>query len=259
MPLKSNPLTNTGEEKNSYDKLTRFPGSLLRDLRNFTTGETGWTEEPNNQEGRYGDLLDLEPGLIYRVAANSTVAMSMEITLDGGQKFVIPTDKLLAPLSGLDPDGGPVVNDAFREVQVYREPGVGLAPVLGRSFLSQAYLFVDYDASTFKLGSLSPDASAAGGDVASSGKCSGGGGGGGGGGGRWKLGGVAIGLIVVGVVLLAVCVWVVYRCVAGRRASGGGEPTEAPKPSPNSPPAEPPSVDTYPPADIQRERPTIEI
>lgn len=63
--------------------------------------------------------------------------MSMEITLAGGLKVVIPSEELLQPLRGLNHQGRPVANTSFVAVQIYREPNVELAPVLGRVFLSQ--------------------------------------------------------------------------------------------------------------------------
>jgi hypothetical protein len=116
---------------------------MLGDLRDFVTKTTGWTEEQKNDDGRYGGLLDLEPGLIYPVAPNgSSIQMTMDITLNGGHKFTIPTEELLAPLRGLNTNGVPVINNSFSEIAVYWESGIGLAPVLGRAFLSQASRYI---------------------------------------------------------------------------------------------------------------------
>ena len=68
--------------------------------------------------------------------------MTMDITLDGGHKFTIPTEELLAPLRGLNTNGAPVINNNFSEIAVYRDPGVELAPVLGRAFLNQASRYI---------------------------------------------------------------------------------------------------------------------
>lgn len=116
---------------------------MLQEFRDLVTNTTGWTEEQKNNDGRYGGLLDLEPGLIYPVTLNgSSLQMTMDITLNGGHRFTIPTEELLAPLRGLNTKGAPVINNNFSEIAVYWEPGIGLAPVLGRAFLSQASRYI---------------------------------------------------------------------------------------------------------------------
>ena len=95
-----------------------------------------------NDNGLYGDLLDLEPGLIYSVT-NSDIkylAISLEITLDGSQhKYTVPAEEMVAPLRGLNKSGAPDHDDNFREVAIYRDPGFEKAAVLGRAFLSQVH------------------------------------------------------------------------------------------------------------------------
>ncbi|KAL8378056.1 hypothetical protein RB595_008649 [Gaeumannomyces hyphopodioides] len=155
-----------------HDRAFRFSTIYLRSLRNFIKEATNWTEAPKDDNGKYGGLLDLEPGLIYSVANTDTksIPITMEITLNGSEiKYTVPAEEMVGPLRGLDDSGAPAVNDQFREIAVYRDPAVERAAVLGRAFLSQAYLFVDYEKNVYKLGPLNRDD--AGGTAISSGTC----------------------------------------------------------------------------------------
>ena len=65
--------------------------------------------------------------------------VTLDFTLEGSDtKFTVPTEEMIAPLRGLDDGGVPISNDRFREIAVYRDPGIERAAVLGRAFLSQA-------------------------------------------------------------------------------------------------------------------------
>lgn len=46
-------------------------------------------------------------------------------------------DEIQHPLSALNSSGMPVTNPEMTEISIFREPGIGKAPVLGRVLLSK--------------------------------------------------------------------------------------------------------------------------
>jgi len=104
----------------------------------------------------YADsLVNLEPGLVYHSDAgqfNTTLRFTLK---PKGSKdsltIEIPQYEFQRPLKGLDQDGAVKVDTNYTELQIYGEPAAGDAAVLGKVFLSQVYLFVDYEAGKFYM------------------------------------------------------------------------------------------------------------
>ena len=94
-----------------------------------------------------------EPGLIYPFLSNSTAKFggSMIITIGDNLTVELPTSELWNPVRGLAPDGSRMVNTNFSELAVYQTPAPENAAVLGKSFMSQIYLYVDYSKNEFSL------------------------------------------------------------------------------------------------------------
>ncbi|KAK3380908.1 hypothetical protein B0H63DRAFT_560722 [Podospora didyma] len=158
-----------------YDRQFRLPSTGLTLLKNNLTasGFSEAAEESGTPVGRFGELLDIEPGLVFRKASykpNSPLLAdlisSMQIILRGGTvrgldtplTVELPGNELVQPLRGLNKQGAPVWNTSYEELLVYRNSSsLGSAPVLGRAFLEKLYMFVDYENSVFKLGHIDPD------------------------------------------------------------------------------------------------------
>lgn len=196
---------------------------------------TQWTDAPKDENGKYGGLLDLEPGLIYSILNSDvkSLPVTLDITLAGSNhKYTVPAEEMIAPLRGLDDSGAPAVNHQFREIAVYRDPAVERAAVLGRAFLSQAsilpmaasfapvetqmklildlvqvYLFVDYEKNIYKMGPLNKGETID--NAVSSGTCPAGSGGGVWGGTYITIGALAavILLLLIAVLVLGVQSW----------------------------------------------------
>lgn len=132
-----------------YDNLFRLPSPDLQDVLAMFS-QVGTNDTGTVQPSQYADLYNLEPGLVYpRSAGNFSV--SMEITINDGQTVTIPSYELVRPLRGLDADGRQIVDTRFNEVQIYSQPAPEDGPVFGKAFLSQLYLFVDFESSNFRL------------------------------------------------------------------------------------------------------------
>ncbi len=83
----------------------------------------------------YKDTLNnLEPGLVY---ASGSFNGTMTVILEDGMKVEIPNYELWRPLRGLDSDGNIILHSHYNELQVYGNPSLLDAPVLGKAFLSQ--------------------------------------------------------------------------------------------------------------------------
>jgi len=166
-----------------YDENIRLPDAQLSTIRREIKRIYGLEEvkdDPDIPRGRYGEILNLESGLIYRSNSNSTPIVShLRVTLNGGLTVDLTGEDLVHPLRGLNSTGMPAVNDSLTEVSIYREPGIGDAPVLGRVLLSkvgtlapyiqlfylgaskyypQLYMVVMYEQELFKLGLLNQNA-----------------------------------------------------------------------------------------------------
>jgi len=94
-------------------------------------------DDPDTPRGRYGEVFDLEPGLVYQSPSNKTLVSRMRVTLAGGLTVELSGDNIQHPLMGLNSSGMPVTNPEMTEISIFREPGIGKAPVLGRAIMSK--------------------------------------------------------------------------------------------------------------------------
>ncbi|KAJ9644545.1 hypothetical protein H2201_000319 [Coniosporium apollinis] len=201
-----------------YDNLFRMLPYVLDDFRQ----NTDWSNDtvvPN-------DLYVVEPGLLY--PSNVGFDGSLVFSLEDGWDVEVPNEELQHPLRGLDADGQMQLRNNTTEVNIFAEPALLDKAVLGKAFLSQVYLAVDYSKGMFMLAPLLPNAQ--GSDLVpfspDSASCSSG-----------KAGinkGLLIGLIVaVCLVAILLLLWVaIYLTNRGRvppriarvvhRATGGG-------------------------------------
>ena len=90
----------------------------------------------------------VEPGLLYN---GPKFAGSLTVTLKGGLEVKIPNSELCQPARALDRDGQYVSLGNISEVNIYNRSAPLNAAVLGRAFLSQIYLAVNYDKKKFRL------------------------------------------------------------------------------------------------------------
>jgi len=145
-----------------YDRHFRLIEAQLANLKGVISRKHKLDEAsdaPGIPYGRYDQLLDLEPGLVYRnnISSNNIISR-MQITLKKGLQVTLNSEDIVQSLRGLDQDGVPTVNQSMTEVGIYREPGLGDASILGRAFLAKVYMFVDYEKSVFRLGLLDEEA-----------------------------------------------------------------------------------------------------
>ncbi|KAK4207982.1 hypothetical protein QBC37DRAFT_454159, partial [Rhypophila decipiens] len=129
-----------------YDNLFRLPLAQLERLRSHIEHPASLSFPRFSGNPR---ILIAEPGLIYETSRSLNA--SLDIKFENGFSVNIPSDEFEKPLRGLDINGSPTVNHTLREIQVLQSPADGNTIVLGRAFLSQAYLSVDYDTRTFHL------------------------------------------------------------------------------------------------------------
>ncbi|KAF3919846.1 hypothetical protein ABW20_dc0110622 [Dactylellina cionopaga] len=134
-----------------YDNLFRFPSGRLASLDSIGLGAgkvpSDWL--PNLQVN--------EPG--WRYKAGSPGPFSLNIALRGNDEdfqIVIPNEELEHPLRGIDQNGTYAVNRNYTELNIFQESAVRNTIVLGKAFLSQVYLLVDYEAGKFYLAASSP-------------------------------------------------------------------------------------------------------
>ncbi|KAK4209021.1 hypothetical protein QBC37DRAFT_324644 [Rhypophila decipiens] len=146
-----------------YDRLLRLPEISLKILRDALDGlqdvelipPAGEHKDSRYENGDDGEILDPEPGLIFR-SNNETsgVLTSMTIKIKDGPTVTLNERDLVQPLVGLSSDGTRVSNDSYSKIMVYQTAGQGLAPILGRAFLSKLLMYVNYDDRQFQLGLL---------------------------------------------------------------------------------------------------------
>ncbi|KAL2136888.1 hypothetical protein VTI74DRAFT_614 [Chaetomium olivicolor] len=134
-----------------YDNLFRLPNNTILQVTEFFKARTGYSGTPVPTSDYQDKLANLEPGLVYPRSAASAFNGSMRLTLKDGFTVDIPVHEMQRPLRGLDSNGQVVVDNDYTEIQIYGKEAPGLAPVLGKTFLSQVYLYVDYDAGIFRL------------------------------------------------------------------------------------------------------------
>lgn len=154
-----------------YDNYPRLPSGVIGKIRDGFQAFTGSTEQPiryaatssptdattgSKDDGLLGQLEEIyipEPGLIYPYNnLTSRFNGSLVIMLAENNFTVeIPVEELYNPVRGIARDGTRVVNGNFTELAVYQDPAPEDAAVLGKVFLSRAYLYVDYDKGEFTL------------------------------------------------------------------------------------------------------------
>ncbi|KAB5585663.1 hypothetical protein GE09DRAFT_1210261 [Coniochaeta sp. 2T2.1] len=209
-----------------YDALPRLPSGVIARMKEGFASFTGYAQppvrytasDPNAAPPATGQLSEIyipEPGLIYPTTNLTRQFNASLVIMLAKNNFTveIPLEELVNPVRGIARDGTRVVNGNFTELAVYQDPAPEDAAVLGRVFLSRAYLYVDYEAEEF---TLTPSAGEEGGMIlvgsGEDGGCDGGGG--------WSR--VTIALVavvaVLGVALLGgLACWGVRR----RRRKGG--------------------------------------
>ncbi|OIW27910.1 hypothetical protein CONLIGDRAFT_454163 [Coniochaeta ligniaria NRRL 30616] len=150
-----------------YDNYPRLPASVINSLKDGFAAFTGSTEQPvryaatspaappsNDALARQlEDIYIPEPGLIY-THNNLTASFNGSLVImlaDNNFTVEIPVEELCNPVRGIARDGTRVVNGNFTELAVYQDPAPEDAAVLGKVFLSRAYLYVDYDKGEFTL------------------------------------------------------------------------------------------------------------
>ncbi|KAK3395176.1 hypothetical protein B0H63DRAFT_462773 [Podospora didyma] len=165
-----------------YDNIFRFPKILLDVLRDAIRQNTG--EEPtsattvieegqplssdtntHDYEPKTNTLHVLEPGLVYNSmhmakVSNWSLSLALVVNQTHTLTVIVPPHEFIKPLRGLAPNGSMVLDPGLSEVAVHREPTSDGQAVLGRAFLSQVYLFVDYDGNNFSLTSVNRTAPA---------------------------------------------------------------------------------------------------
>ncbi|MCJ1246763.1 hypothetical protein MMC30_003972 [Trapelia coarctata] len=124
-----------------YDNLFRLPPTVLQLFKE----NTGWKDATTVDS----DLLVAEPGLLYprSVGFNG----SLIFLLNNGLEVEIPNEELQHPVRGINENGTRILQDNITEVNIYSQPAPLDMSVLGKVFLSQVYLAVDYQEMQFKL------------------------------------------------------------------------------------------------------------
>ncbi|KAK3352748.1 hypothetical protein B0T25DRAFT_580621 [Lasiosphaeria hispida] len=141
-----------------YDNQLRMPGPLLDQFEEFFEQITKFSGDAVPPP-EYNDLLlNVEPGIVYPKSAGPFNA-TLRFTLNYNLTVDIPFYELQRPLRGLGKDGKVVVDSNYTELQIFRTPAEGDAPVLGKAFLSQLYLYVNYETMRFHLASQNIEAS----------------------------------------------------------------------------------------------------
>lgn len=135
----------TNQKKHRYDRLLRLPEHSLKRLKEKVGAVSNVNLLPVSQQkdSRYpngddGEILDPEPGVIFLSnTKTSGVLTSMTIKIKDGPTVTLNEKDLVQPLVGLKDTGERVSNGSYAKIMVYHEPGQGLAPILGRAFLSK--------------------------------------------------------------------------------------------------------------------------
>jgi hypothetical protein len=134
-----------------YDNLFRMPKNLLGQFKDLLKGTL---VEPS----AYADkLVNLEPGIVYRKDTTDFNA-TLRFTINYNQTIEVPFYEVQRSLRGLDANGVVVVDPDYNELQIYGTPADGDAAVLGKAFLSQLYLYVNYESMSFHMASQKAEA-----------------------------------------------------------------------------------------------------
>ncbi|TPX15876.1 uncharacterized protein E0L32_000210 [Thyridium curvatum] len=201
-----------------YDNLFRLPGTLVKNNL-IPAVESILGSSPVVPPAVKGLWVN-EPGLTFPNNKSSMVDASLVVTLDKNFTVEIPAYEFVRPLKGLAANGTSVVDNSFSEVQVYYDSNEPLnAAVLGKVFLSQVYLFVDYDNRVLKLANMNTESR-------SSVPLAGGSGTAGCGEEQSGVHGATIGVIVIGAVVFVLLLLLIgaWQC---RQWRNGKRPTNA--------------------------------
>jgi hypothetical protein len=101
-----------------------------------------------------------EPGLIYpELPSNAAIwNATLVITLEKDFQVEFKAEEILRPARSIARDGRTVITRNLTELAVYKDPALGAAAILGKVFLSRAYLVVDLEKQQFKLAKVDPTA-----------------------------------------------------------------------------------------------------
>ncbi|KAK4182894.1 hypothetical protein QBC35DRAFT_139597 [Podospora australis] len=132
-----------------YDNLFRLPDETLSTLRDYIHLIAGSQVKFVGPSEYSNELANLEPGLVYPASVDFNA--TLRFTINDNMTIDVPHYEFQRPLRGLDQNGTMVLDPKFHELQIYGDPAPLNAPVLGKAFLSQVYLFVDYEAGKFFL------------------------------------------------------------------------------------------------------------
>ncbi|KAM7192338.1 hypothetical protein V8F20_008929 [Naviculisporaceae sp. PSN 640] len=143
-----------------YDNLFRMPDTKVVLFTGLVQKFTGKSLDTIGVKDYQNELLNIEPGIVYP-SDFGNFNISLRITINNSLTVEIPPHEFQRPLKGLDKTGKPVVDMEKTEMQIYgytaNEPQD--SPVFGKAFLSQLYLFVDYETMTFHLANQNMDVS----------------------------------------------------------------------------------------------------
>ncbi|KAK0729628.1 hypothetical protein B0H67DRAFT_3482 [Lasiosphaeris hirsuta] len=140
-----------------YDNLFRVPQAVLDTFQTVFKQATKFSGDSVQPSEYQSSLLNLEPGIVFPKDAGDFNA-TLRFTINYNQTVDIPVFELIRPLRGLDSKGKVVVNEKYNEIQIYASPAPEDAPVLGKAFLSQIYLYVNYENMKFHLASQNLEA-----------------------------------------------------------------------------------------------------
>ncbi|KAM7219685.1 hypothetical protein V8F06_004898 [Rhypophila decipiens] len=145
-----------------YDNLFRIPDERWSRFNDLIEDFTGKSLDPVRiaPTDYDNELYNLEPGTVYP-AEFGNFNITLRITIANGLTVEIPSHEFQRPLRGLDKAGKPTVDTSKNELQIYHySPGEPQdSPVFGKAFLSQLYLYVDYEAMVFHLAKQNLDVS----------------------------------------------------------------------------------------------------
>ncbi|KAH0562730.1 hypothetical protein GP486_002607 [Trichoglossum hirsutum] len=126
---------------NTDDNIFRFTPSMLANLKDRTNFNPDLMRLYSTDNAL--NLTYTETGLLYSSA--NTKNWSLSMTLDSGYTTTLPHYEVQGPLRGWNAFGEKVVVPNTTMVAVLNTPtGDGEAPTLGKVFLSQSLLVVDY-------------------------------------------------------------------------------------------------------------------
>ncbi|KAH9210652.1 hypothetical protein DL95DRAFT_307602, partial [Leptodontidium sp. 2 PMI_412] len=114
------------------DNVFRFPTDKLKQFKDLTS------YDPNVVLPK--DLLVIEEGLYYPQPFNGTLTFHIQ----GGPIVIIPSSELSWPVQALAPNGTKVTVPNTNVVNIFHKDAEENTPVLGKVFLSQLLLAVNY-------------------------------------------------------------------------------------------------------------------